>query len=450
MSQGMSEQSGIRWAALLLVLGTAYLWWPLWPPLLLAAWTAGLARPVTMRLERALHGRRRAAALLTVALVVGLGAPVALIAMAVLSGASDLAEAVTRSASARGALAALVAGDAGAGAWHAPTSLGDAVAMGRQVTSSGWGFLSDLAGAAMRVAIGVFLYFAGAYVLLTDGSAAWAWVRRASPLRPEQTDRLGAAFQETGRGLLAGVGLTTLTQGLVATIIYAALGVPRALVLGPLTGVASIVPVVGSAVVWGPLALGFLLNDQPVRAVILAALGVGVIGLVDNLLRPLFSRIGSLKLSLFVLFVSIFGGLATVGPFGVLLGPLVARLAIEALALLEGRPVTPTPSPPRSWKRRALETCCRRLSPRSTHEDPRPVLPGQHRGPRRRAGGARRAEEGARLQPGDRVGQRRGGAAREGPRRRHRRRHRPRVEETGHGAAAAERRRLEQRRARLR
>jgi predicted PurR-regulated permease PerM len=202
--------------------------------------------------------------------------------------------------------------------------------------------VSGIAGAATRYVIGALLYFAGAYVMLVDGPQACAWVLRHVPLKEAHAERLAAAFQETGRGLITSVGLTTLTQGVVATIIYLSLGVPRAPVLGPLTGLASMVPMVGSSLVWAPLALGFFFSGQPLKGVILAVLGVAVISTSNNVLRPLYVRLGTLQLPLYVVFISVFGGLATLGAWGVMMGPLVVRLTIEALALVKEneRPVS--------------------------------------------------------------------------------------------------------------
>jgi predicted PurR-regulated permease PerM len=85
--------------------------------------------------------------------------------------------------------------------------------------------------------------------------------------------------------------------------------------------------------VWVPIAVGLALAGSWVRATIMVAIGIFVIGLVDNLLHPLLSRIGSLKLPTFVLVVAMFGGLATVGAWGLVLGPLLVRLAMEAVSI---------------------------------------------------------------------------------------------------------------------
>jgi predicted PurR-regulated permease PerM len=155
----------------------------------------------------------------------------------------------------------------------------------------------------------------------------YEWIEKHAPLELEHTRRLVAAFVETGRGLFVGVGLTGLAQGIVATITYFALGVPRALVLGLLTCIASLIPSVGTALVWVPVAIGLALAGKTVAAIVMAGVGVVVIGTVDNVMRPVFARFGKLELSTFVLLTSIFGG------WGFILGPLFARLAKEALEM---------------------------------------------------------------------------------------------------------------------
>jgi predicted PurR-regulated permease PerM len=127
--------------------------------------------------------------------------------------------------------------------------------------------------------------------------------------------------------------LTSATQGFVATLAYLALGVPRWWVLGPITGLVSMIPVVGSALVWAPITFGLFLTHHPIKGFVLAFLGLAVIGTVDNLLRPIYARLGSLRMPTFLLFVSLFGGIVAFGAWGAVLGPLVTRLWIEALAL---------------------------------------------------------------------------------------------------------------------
>ncbi|MDP3153071.1 MAG: AI-2E family transporter [Archangium sp.] len=323
----------LRWLLLVLCAASLFVIWPLWPPLLLAAWTAALARPLLVRLENGLKGRRRAAAVLSLLIFVVLALPLALVGVGVITGAQELFATVKASPSATVALQTLLSSPDAPQAL--PTTLADLAALTQRSGAQGFGFLSDLAGAAATAVVGLFIYFAGAYALLVDSTSVWAWIKLNSPLQPAHLDRLADAFHETGRGLLVGVGLTTATQGLAAMIIYFALGVPRAWVLGPITGIASVIPMVGSALVWGPISLGLFLTDHPIKALILVGLGIGVISVIDNLLRPIYARMGALKMPMFLLLLSVFGGLAAFGTWGALIGPLIVRLAIEVLAIVQ-------------------------------------------------------------------------------------------------------------------
>lgn len=327
------SRSSLRWITLLLAAATLYLCWPLWPSLVLATWTAALARPIERRMASLLGGRRRAAGVLSLLVFMVVALPVTVIGLGVLAGARDLAVALSRSTSARAALESLTTSGHDSGTIAELLSPAGLVALAQRYGTQALSMLGSVAGAAAQGTVGLLLYFAGAYTFLVDDGAVWAWTKRHAPLAPDHLERFAAAYHETGRGLLVGVGLTTLAQGAVATVIYLALGVPRWWVLGPITGLASMIPVIGSGMVWGPVAAGLALGGQVGRAAVLAALGLGVIGTIDNVLRPVFARMGALQLPTFLLFVSLFGGLMAFGSWGALLGPLIVRLLVEALIL---------------------------------------------------------------------------------------------------------------------
>jgi predicted PurR-regulated permease PerM len=335
MPSGLNSTSALRWSTLILCAVGLYVCWPLWPALVLAAWTASLAHPWTARLDRALKGRRRAAGLIVFMVFLIVGTPLALILAGVVVGTRDLLEQLSSSSSARGALQWIAVGSDGSSAVGAPHSMEELMALLRRYGTESVEFLTTLAGAAAKGLLVVFVYFAASFMFILEGRSEWSWVTRHSPLRPEHLDRFMAAFQETGRGLLVGVGLTSLAQGIAATIAYVALGVPQGWVLGPITGIAGVVPVIGSTVIWGPIALGLLLTGHPVKALILTVVGVGVISTIDNLLRPVFAKMGALQMPMLLLFVSLFGGLIMFGTWGAIIGPLVVRLAMEALVLIK-------------------------------------------------------------------------------------------------------------------
>ena len=334
----------LKWLALLLVAGAAWALYPLWPALLLALWVATLARPLLARVAKITRGRRRAAAALTVLLVLALFLPVVFAVVPLAHDAVSLVGKLSRSEGAQTALRSLVSSDGGGGEPdpHARgpaellaqvKSLRGAIDLAREHGAEAMRIAGNLAGALANALLLLFLFFYATYTFLTEGPDLYAWFEAHAPLKREHTQRLAAAFNETGRGLFMGVGLAGLAQGLIATIAYLALGVPRSFVLGLLTCVASLLPA-GTAIVWAPVALGLALSGRTGAAIIMALVGIVAVGSVDNFLRPVFARYGELDMSTFALLLSIFGGLAAFGGWGVILGPLVLRLAKEALVIL--------------------------------------------------------------------------------------------------------------------
>lgn len=326
-----SEQRRVLpWVVLALVLGAATILLPLRLSLIMAAWTAALTRPLVERMSRALGGRTRGSALVVMLLLLLLLLPVVAALLSLSFGAVDFVHKIFSAGGSKNALSKLVMEHPDI---KAHLDLDSAIRMAQQYGSRVWGILRAVAGATAGGLIGLFIFFLGAHTLLVDGQRAWTWIETRSPISPRHLGRLADAFHETGRGLLVGVGLTGLTQGAVATIAYLSLGIPSALVLGLLTALTSLIPSIGTALVWVPVAAGLAITGRWVAALVLVGIGVFVIGLIDNLVRPLFARFGKLNLPTFLLFLAIFGGLAMVGAEGIILGPLLLRLALEAIEI---------------------------------------------------------------------------------------------------------------------
>jgi predicted PurR-regulated permease PerM len=194
--------------------------------------------------------------------------------------------------------------------------------------------LSTVAGVTAQFIIGLLIFLVSTYTFLLHGNELWTWTIHHSPLSSKHMNRFFNAFHETGRGLLIGVCLTCAVQGFVAAIAYLCLQIPRWYALGVLTGLCSLIPILGTAIVWIPITIGLFIQQAYIKAAVMIAIGVLVIGSVDNLLRPVFSKLGSLQMSTLILLLTIFGGLELLGPWGALLGPLIVRLATEAIILV--------------------------------------------------------------------------------------------------------------------
>lgn len=206
-----------------------------------------------------------------------------------------------------------------------------------------WGVLTTVFKVAAEVVLGMFIFISGVYVVLAEGARAYRWAELYLPLDALVFRRFANAFTETGHGLFIGVGGSGLAQAIVATIAYVVIGVPEPFVLGLLTLMASVIPSVGTAFVWAPVAIGLALTGRTDAAIGLAVVGVAVIGSIDNVVRPVLARWGKLDLPSYLIMVSMFGGLALVGASGLILGPLVLRLAKEALVMHRERVTAETP-----------------------------------------------------------------------------------------------------------
>ena len=300
-------------------------------PLILAAWFADILQPVVARLERLLRSRARAASALVLLVLLGTLGVVGVLILVIGAGAKDFVTQVRAAMEGEGTLANALLGG---GTEGAPAQR-DWAELASRYGANGWRAVTMLAQASTTAVVGLMVFLFALYTFVVDGTRLRGWLEDNAPIPVSSFTRLAGAFRETGRGLLIASGGTSLVQGVVATVAYAAIGIPRALVLGPLTAVCSMVPFVGTALVWGPLAVELWLTGQHGRAIATGLVGI-VISTIDNIIRPVLARYGRLQLPMFAVLLSILGGLTLFGAVGALLGPLFVRLCVEGLAILSG------------------------------------------------------------------------------------------------------------------
>ena len=305
-------------------------------PVIVAAWFAGLTAGLRGRLVRRIGGRHRVAAVATAALVVVIVAPMVLLAVPLVGMAVGFARGLSRG-NVNEVLARLTASVSG-GAAHGARLTGSGllrrmIDSGESIVGGAASFMSQTFATVSMALAQLFLLAVCAYYFSAEGVRMLSLIERASPLAPAHFERLREEFMAVARAMLIGELLTAGVQGLVAGVIYFALGIPNALVLMLLTMVVSLVPTIGSALVWVPLAVILGLAGRVRDGVILAALGLTVIATVDNVLRPYFSRMGAGKMHPLLLFLGIFGGLEAFGGWGIILGPLALALFVAAFGL---------------------------------------------------------------------------------------------------------------------
>ena len=167
------------------------------------------------------------------------------------------------------------------------------------------------------------------FFFLRDGAELARKVRAAVPLQEQQKRRLQLKFNRVVRATVKGNLLVAVTQGALGGLIFWFLDVPSVLLWAVLMAFLSLLPAVGAGIVWVPVAAFFLLTGAIWQGVVLVLFGVLVIGLVDNLLRPLLVGKDT-RMPDYMILVSTLGGLAIFGLNGFVIGPLIAALFMSS------------------------------------------------------------------------------------------------------------------------
>lgn len=165
------------------------------------------------------------------------------------------------------------------------------------------------------------------FFLLRDGDGLTQRIRNAIPLRGEQQRALANRFTIVIRATVKGNLVVALIQGALGGLIFWLLDIRAPVLWGALMTVLSLLPAVGAALVWLPVAIYFLATGATGKGIILTAYGSLVIGLVDNLLRPILVGKDT-KLPDYVVLISTLGGIAVFGINGFVIGPVIAAIFV--------------------------------------------------------------------------------------------------------------------------
>jgi predicted PurR-regulated permease PerM len=149
------------------------------------------------------------------------------------------------------------------------------------------------------------------------------------PLGDTRERRLFGKFAEVSRATIKGTGVVGIVQGALGGVTFALLGFDGAVFWGVVMTVLSILPAVGASLVWIPAAIWLFTTGAIAKGVILVVVGVFVIGLVDNLLRPILVGRDT-KMPDYLIMLSTLGGITTLGLSGFVIGPIVASLFLAA------------------------------------------------------------------------------------------------------------------------
>lgn len=179
--------------------------------------------------------------------------------------------------------------------------------------------------AQFLISLGIMLYLL--FFLLRDGAPLARRITTVIPLSAEHKQLLLHKFVTVVRATLKGNIVVAATQGALGGLIFWILGIEGALLWGVIMALLSLLPAVGAAIIWLPVAAYFLVTGEVWLGIILILYGVLVIGLVDNILRPLLVGKDT-KMPDYVVLISTIGGLTVFGLNGFVIGPLIAALFI--------------------------------------------------------------------------------------------------------------------------
>ena len=207
--------------------------------------------------------------------------------------------------------------------------MAQASSVGKWFVSASTGILGSVTQFVAQLLLMLFVLF----FVLRDHEQLIAFVRHALPLSRSQEDALLNEIEAVSKSALLGTLLTALTQGVVGGFAMWLVGYPG-LFWGTMMAFASLIPIVGTALIWLPAGLLLIVSGESGWGLFLMTWGVVVVGSIDNFVRPMFMQ-GAGSMNTVVIFFSLLGGLHVFGLMGLLYGPLIFALTLVLFHLYE-------------------------------------------------------------------------------------------------------------------
>ncbi len=199
----------------------------------------------------------------------------------------------------------------------------------KRAASVGGGFFLGALGSLIGFAIMLFLLF----FFLRDGEVMLARARRLIPLDEIHKERLFRQLGGVTRAIVIGTSVTAFFQGVLVGIGFTIAGLPSPVVFGVLAGLLAMLPVGGTALVWGPAVIWLFFDGRWGYGIFLLAWGL-LLGALDNVWRPMLIS-GRAKISALAVFIGVLGGIPAFGAIGLIAGPVVLSLALALIEFVE-------------------------------------------------------------------------------------------------------------------
>jgi predicted PurR-regulated permease PerM len=201
--------------------------------------------------------------------------------------------------------------------------------LSRYFLAAGAALVSNLA----SFTLGLVVVFFSLFFFFREGASILGEFAAILPLNPNQTRKLFAGIGETMTANLYGGLAVAMAQGTLTGLAFAVLGLSAPILWALVTALASLIPVVGSALVWGPAVVFLFLSGHWIKGIILLAWGAGVVGQIDAVVRPYV--VGAhVKVHTLLVFFSLLGGVEAFGVVGIFMGPIVLSVTMAVLDML--------------------------------------------------------------------------------------------------------------------
>lgn len=187
--------------------------------------------------------------------------------------------------------------------------------------------LSDVTLGTVNFLFMLFVMLYAMYFFLMDGEKLILKILYYLPLEDHDERRMLEKFTSVTRATLKGSAVIGILQGGFAGIAFAVVGIPSAVFWGAIMTVLSIIPSVGSAIIWVPAAIILAVTGHVIKAIGLAIFCAVVVGSLDNLLRPILVGKDT-QMHELMIFLGTLGGIFMFGVVGIIIGPIIAALFV--------------------------------------------------------------------------------------------------------------------------
>lgn len=192
--------------------------------------------------------------------------------------------------------------------------------------------LDNIFGSITKLLFNFFIFIIVTYYVLKDGQKLKKFIIKLSPLTDDHDEIIFKKINIAIHSVVKGNLVIAFIQGVLAAVGFAFFGVPNVILWGTAATIAAFIPGIGTAMVLIPAIVFIFFTKGILFALGLLAWGVMVVGLIDNLLRPKLIGHG-MKIHPLIIFLSVLGGIAFLGPIGFLLGPLTMSFLFAVLDL---------------------------------------------------------------------------------------------------------------------